>query len=338
VANYKLLLADDSVTIQKVVKLTFADEGIEVITAGDGDTALSLIEEDNPDIVLADVHMPGLSGYELCERLRSREDTRNVPVVLLVGSFEPFDESEFERVGANKYMTKPFHSIRELVATVSSLITPREIREAETLPIETIPIETPPDTSDIDSLYQQSVAAPDERPEAADLTDEKQGFNADEFGDRTTSELVMPEMEDSFEPPSPQVGLVEAGDDLSVEVIPGPQTAAEESRGSNASDGDGSPPHFGGSFNEEAAPRRFPEPARAPAAAADPRQEVKFRLEEAEDDILGLSEPVGSEPASPETSPAFPPTTGAAGQQVTLTPELIEAIAQRVAEKLAEMK
>ena len=65
-----LLLADDSVTIQKVVNLTFADEGIDVVTVGDGDSAMQKIYEISPDVVLADVHMPGLNGYQICEIVR----------------------------------------------------------------------------------------------------------------------------------------------------------------------------------------------------------------------------------------------------------------------------
>ncbi len=118
----KLLLADDSVTIQKVVNLTFADEGIEVISVGDGDSAMTKILETSPDLVMLDVNMPGLSGYEICERLRQSEQFKRLPVILLVGSFEPFDEDESRRVGANDYLTKPFQSIRQLVNTVTNLL------------------------------------------------------------------------------------------------------------------------------------------------------------------------------------------------------------------------
>lgn len=173
----KLLLADDSVTIQKVVNLTFADEGIEVITVGDGDSALEKISEVSPDVVLADVHMPGLNGYQICEIVRENPATKNLPVVLLVGSFEPFDENEAARVGANAFLTKPFQSIRQLVSQVSDLMESSQASEPEreeddasfadtdenlptTAEIEDEPQVSPVpkahDTSDIESLYQQS--------------------------------------------------------------------------------------------------------------------------------------------------------------------------------------
>jgi CheY-like chemotaxis protein len=129
VSKRKLLLADDSVTIQKVVNLTFADEGIEVISVSDGDSAMTKILEVSPDIVMLDVNMPGLNGYEICENLRKSEQFKQLPVILLVGSFEPFDEDESRRVGANEYLTKPFQSIRQLVTTVTNLLGSDGIRD-----------------------------------------------------------------------------------------------------------------------------------------------------------------------------------------------------------------
>jgi CheY-like chemotaxis protein len=123
VTGRKLLLADDSATIQKVVDLTFSDEGLEVITVGDGQQAVEKLEEIVPDIVLADVFMPGLNGYEVCEHIKRNERFRHIPVMLLVGSFEPFDEAEARRVGADDYLTKPFQSIRTLIAKVRDLLT-----------------------------------------------------------------------------------------------------------------------------------------------------------------------------------------------------------------------
>ena len=119
----KLLLADDSPTIQKVISLTFGDEDFEVVAVGDGAQALrALAEGTPPDVVLADVVMPGPDGYELCERIKGDERLKKIPVVLLVGTFEPFNEAEARRVGADTVLTKPFQSIRNLVGKVGSLL------------------------------------------------------------------------------------------------------------------------------------------------------------------------------------------------------------------------
>ncbi len=122
-AGRKLLLADDSVTIQKVVDLTFADEGVEVIAVGNGTEAIERLEEIAPDVVLADIFMPGKSGYEVCEYIKGNEKLHRIPVMLLVGSFEPFDEAEARRVGADDILTKPFQSIRRLIDRVGGLVT-----------------------------------------------------------------------------------------------------------------------------------------------------------------------------------------------------------------------
>jgi len=167
VSRRKLLLADDSITIQKVVNLTFADEGVDVVTVGDGDAALAELSSSTPDILLADVNMPGPTGYEICEQLRASEATQNLPVILLVGSFEPFDEAEASRVGANAYLTKPFQSIKQLIAQVNELIEASkpavEAPAAEEPYVEPQEVEEPVPQ---ESVYEQAVApAPEPEPE-----------------------------------------------------------------------------------------------------------------------------------------------------------------------------
>jgi CheY-like chemotaxis protein len=121
-AGRKLLLADDSVTIQKVIELTFADEGVRVVALNNGRDAIDQLEEIAPDIVLADVFMPEKSGYEVCEYVKQNEKLKHIPVMLLVGSFEPFDEAEARKVGADDILTKPFQSIRRLIDRVGALV------------------------------------------------------------------------------------------------------------------------------------------------------------------------------------------------------------------------
>src|SRR5881394_2208389 len=122
IAARKLLLADDSAAVQKVVELTFADEGMEVFSVGDGQTALDKLEHLTPDVVLADAFMPGLSGYELCRSMKDDSRFAQIPVMLLISSFSPFDEAEAQRAGADDIITKPFQSIRQHVSRVDSLL------------------------------------------------------------------------------------------------------------------------------------------------------------------------------------------------------------------------
>jgi CheY-like chemotaxis protein len=115
----RILLADDSVTIQKVVELTFMDEDYEVVAVSNGDDALSRLDEVQPELVIADVHMPGANGYEVCRRVKERKP--GMPVLLLVGTFEPFQEDEANRAGADGYLKKPFDS-QELLRRVEALL------------------------------------------------------------------------------------------------------------------------------------------------------------------------------------------------------------------------
>jgi CheY-like chemotaxis protein len=141
IAGRKLLLADDSAAIQKVIELTFADEGMQVFSVGNGRLALETLEQVAPDVVLADVFMPELNGLDLCRSIKQNERFARTPVMLLVSSFEPFDEDEARRAGADDIVAKPFQSIRQLVSRVGSLLGKSESAESPSS-ISTLGLET----------------------------------------------------------------------------------------------------------------------------------------------------------------------------------------------------
>jgi len=114
-----ILLADDSVTIQKVVELTFLDEDVKVVSVGNGSDAIAKLSEVEPDIVLADVHMPGADGYDVC--MAVRRALPQVPVLLLVGTFEVFDTERATAAGASGHLKKPFDS-QELLRRVREMM------------------------------------------------------------------------------------------------------------------------------------------------------------------------------------------------------------------------
>jgi CheY-like chemotaxis protein len=114
-----ILLADDSVTIQKVVELTFMDEDFRVVSVGTGTEALERLPELRPQMVISDVHMPGADGYEVCEAARRLLPA--TPVLLLVGTFEVFDADRAAAAGASGHMKKPFDS-QELLRRVRELL------------------------------------------------------------------------------------------------------------------------------------------------------------------------------------------------------------------------
>src|SRR5213593_4721192 len=103
-----LLLADDSVTIQRVIELTFADEDIKVIAVSDGDQAIAQLDAAPPDIVLADIGMPGRNGYEVAQFIKQSPRLAHIPVVLLTGAFEPVDQARASEAGCDGVLAKPF--------------------------------------------------------------------------------------------------------------------------------------------------------------------------------------------------------------------------------------
>lgn len=105
---HTLLLADDSVTIQRVIELTFADEDVQVVAVSDGDEAIARLTKSPPDIVLADVGMPGKNGYEVAQHIKSTPRLSHIPVVLLTGAFEPIDQAKAAAAGCDGVLAKPF--------------------------------------------------------------------------------------------------------------------------------------------------------------------------------------------------------------------------------------
>ncbi len=116
-----LLLADDSLTIQKVVELTFADTDFGVVAVSSGDELLRQIPLCQPDAVICDVIMPGKDGYQVCQEIKSNPAWLHIPVILLTGTFEPFDRDRALAAGCSEVITKPFEA-RKLVETVERLV------------------------------------------------------------------------------------------------------------------------------------------------------------------------------------------------------------------------
>ena len=141
---HTLLLADDSVTIQRVIELTFADEDVNVVAVSDGDQAIERLEASPPDIVLADIGMPGRNGYEVAQYIRRSPKLSHIPVVLLTGAFEPVDQARAAEAGCDGVLAKPFEPqlvisrVKELLAKSQQL--PSSINADVAPPLE-IPTE-----------------------------------------------------------------------------------------------------------------------------------------------------------------------------------------------------
>jgi CheY-like chemotaxis protein len=169
----RLLLADDSITIQRVIELTFADEDVSVTAVGDGDAAIRLLDTDPPDIVIADIGMPGRSGYDVAEHVRRTPALARIPVLLLTGVAEPADEARVAGLGAG-VLVKPFepqvligrvHALIESARTaaVPASSPPADPPQVGAAPATALPaarVEAPARTaSDVDEYFERLDAA-----------------------------------------------------------------------------------------------------------------------------------------------------------------------------------
>jgi len=118
----KILVADDNSNIQKMVGLALKDQGIDVVAVGNGEAAVRKISDLKPDLVLADVFMPVRNGYEVCQYVKMDPTLAHIPVILLVGAFDPLDEQEAQRVGADGVLKKPFVPPDPLISMVKSAL------------------------------------------------------------------------------------------------------------------------------------------------------------------------------------------------------------------------
>ena len=206
-----ILLADDSVTIQKVVELTFMDEDFRISAVSNGAEAIARLGESKPDVVIADVHMPGADGYEVCRR--SKELYASVPVLLLVGTFEAFDADEAIGCGADGHLKKPFDS-QELM---------RRVRELVSTPSRSVPVPPAVFVPVRDSASEGAFELPAAEPELWEAID-------DEMPSLPTAALAPvsePEPFPDLAPtPAPQAPVLSASRFSPIQVSPEPPAPA----------------------------------------------------------------------------------------------------------------
>jgi CheY-like chemotaxis protein len=129
----RILVADDSITIQKIVAMAFENEDAEVEGIGDGQEAFDKVPDFKPDIILADVDMPGLDGFKLCQKIKGNSELANIKVLLLASDFEDFDEDRFKECQAENHISKPFKS-DDIVLMVTQVMTGEGAAERAVLP------------------------------------------------------------------------------------------------------------------------------------------------------------------------------------------------------------
>ena len=120
-AKGKILVVDDEIYIVHILDFSLGMEGYEVLTALDGEQAVDKARSEHPDLIVLDIMMPKLDGYETCKILKAGEDTKNIPVILLSAKGRNVDQKIGFEVGADDYITKPF-SPRKLVERINTLL------------------------------------------------------------------------------------------------------------------------------------------------------------------------------------------------------------------------
>ena len=128
-ANTRVLVVEDEEALATLLEYNLRRENFDVALAADGEEALMKIEEFQPDIVILDWMLPRVSGIEVCRQIRSKAETKNLPIIMLTARSEEADRIRGLETGADDYLTKPF-SMAELLARVKALLRRAEVRDA----------------------------------------------------------------------------------------------------------------------------------------------------------------------------------------------------------------
>ncbi|MEE9219122.1 MAG: response regulator [Acidobacteriota bacterium] len=350
----KILLADDSITIQKVVELTFSEGDFDVLSVGNGEQALEKLREFRPDIALLDVIMPEKNGYEVCQILKQDPQLQSIPVLLLTGTFESFDRARADAVGADGYLTKPFESqmliskVEELLASAPRQVTPQE--EAGRMEVVT---EGQVMTVDVEQAPQHPAPEPPPAPpglgevRGSEPSSEEAGPIEPTLPPSPPAEPPLGTAEPAASEPGPAPSSQAPVEPELTAPPPPPATAPEppptamrEEAGAAPSEPAGEQPPAQSAPKATDASMADEGPAAAPleptaASATSDAYEQTFEMKE-EPETIALAGPRPTEETGPGTlysgpAPQPPPTV-----TDTLTPEQIERIARRVVEHLSD--
>jgi CheY-like chemotaxis protein len=212
----KLLLADDSITIQRVIELTFSGEDVQVMAVGDGDEAIARITAEPPDIVLADIGMPKRSGYDVAAFVKNDPALAHIPVLLLAGAFEPVDQARADQVRCDGVLVKPFEP-QQVIARVRELIDGAQAQKPRARPDDAgvrrpdVPVTPPaPEPRVVES--RPVVEIPDPRA-ARPVSGDDAGGSLDDYFDRLDAAFASLGTAPSAGPPAPAL------DDLAEQIV-----------------------------------------------------------------------------------------------------------------------
>jgi len=346
---HKLLLADDSVTIQRVIELTFADEDVQVIAVGNGADAIDRVQRDRPDIVLADVGMPERNGYEVAQFIKGTPALAHIPVVLLTGAFEPVDEDRARAVGCDGVLVKPFEP-QLVISRVKDLLAGKQPSGMwGGAPVAQGPVRQAPAESDGKGV--PSAAQGDSLEAYFDHLDAAfAGSSPDAPAPlgRAASDSIPPARHQTAMPP-PSAPASHSGDpfadwdpdlqgDPSRSVTSGQGPSAGDTpplafqmRPAGAAQAHQNQPAFAAPFAAAPPP---PAPSAAPPSAAAPVPLQIPSLVDAFTALLAAEQKMGLTPSGATLAASAPTTSAPAPAGVT--DEMIEAIAAKVIARLSD--
>jgi CheY-like chemotaxis protein len=194
----RILLADDSVTAQNMGRKILNDAGYEVTTVNNGSAALKRITEQRPELIVLDVYMPGYTGLEVCQRIKSSPETAGIPVLLTVGKLEPFKADEAKRVHADAFIIKPFEAT-ELLTVLGKL-------EDKIIPLPAAKItqvRTPASSRSTKLAAETSVAPAPARATPAEKLEAKKEDKSADPDTGWKSRLAIPSRSREAEPEAP---------------------------------------------------------------------------------------------------------------------------------------
>jgi CheY-like chemotaxis protein len=327
----KILVADDNSNIQKMVGLALKDHGIDVVAVGNGEAAVRKISDLRPDLVLADVFMPVRNGYEVCKYVKDDSSLAHIPVILLVGAFDPLDEQEAQRVGADGVLKKPFVPPDPLISMVkSALLRASAAHSAAVAEKATASsVNGGPNATQVVSVPPTVVAIPEEEP----------AVESDSFVEEIPAKPEMLEIESSGSPLAfgslLETPAAEPAGDAAYVAPPNPELAdrdwdaeaedeeeEEEESASSSWRRDGGSEEFAPEPGAEAASEKAGSRSKRRESWTPTREKTQDLLEDAvapeivEPAIVAPSMPsVNSQAAAPQNSPSIP----------TRGPELVES-------------
>jgi CheY-like chemotaxis protein len=330
----KLLLADDSVTIQKVIELTFADEDIEVIAVSNGSQAISVAPVERPDIVLADVGMPERDGYEVAAFIKRTPGLSHIPVLLLTGAFEPIDEGRAKAAGCDGVLVKPFepqmviNRVKDLIAgkrpLAAAFQAPGAAPEPPKAPAAPMPASEYFNRLNA-ALGTKEPEKPSARPTTADLADELANWHPE-----SPATTEKPADRSLIRPEAPASTVLKGTVDKPSSSVPAPSPSA-------AAPSPSAPP------TSPAAPAPSPSAAALSSSAAQPSTSV--RAPSASPSAPATSALAPSTSVPPTLAEAFAALLAAEQGKVAPAPsineqalgeDVIEQVTRRVVERMAD--